>query len=139
MFKQAGDEIKATRGRFERAAILLFNSRIAVAVAAVFAITFACQLIYARERLPPIGGLSLAQLGLPAFDLGRAGEVLRDAGAAAQRQGAGENVQSFFVEHSALIPWANVIGLVLALALLAWTLWLQMRNYSERLDTGLRR
>lgn len=139
MFKQAGDEIRATRGRFERAAILLFNSRIAVAVAAVFALTFACQLVYARERLPPIGGLSLAQLGLPSLDLGKAGEVLRDAGAAAQRQGAGEHVQGFFTEHSALIPWANVVGLVLALALLAWTLWLQMRNYSERLDTGLRK
>jgi len=139
MFKQAGEEIRATQSRFKRALILLFNSRIAVAVAAVFALTFACQLIYARERLPPIGGLSLAQLGLPSFDLGRAGDVLADAGAAAQRQGAGASVQGFFTEHAALIPWANVIGLVLALALLAWTLWLQMRNYSERLDTGLRR
>jgi len=116
MFKQAGDEIRATRGRFERAAILLFNSRIAVAVAAVFALTFACQLVYARERLPPVGGLSLAQLGLPSFDLGRAGDVLRDAGAAAQRQGAGEHVQGFFTEHSALIAWANAIMMMAVLS-----------------------
>lgn len=122
-------EIKATRMRFRRAAVLLLASPAVMGAAAVFSIAFGAQLIYARERLPPIGGLSLLQLGLPSLDLGRAGEVIGEAGSAAVRQGGVDNVNAFLLEHAVLIPYLNGVGFAACLAFLIWTMWIQAQTY----------
>jgi len=125
-------QASATKDRFVKAIELVLSARIAVAAAATLALAFGTQLIYAPGRAPPLGGLSLAQLGLlPPLDLGQAGDMLQEAGAAAQRQGAGGAIAGFFAEHPAFVPWANGLGLALALGLLGWTMWLQMRAYAR--------
>lgn len=129
---QAKDEIAAAPKRFARAIEALLGSRVAVAVAAAFTIAFVCQLIYAPARLPPVGGLSLVQLGLPPLDLGMAGGVLKDAGDAALRQDAPGAIADFFQQNAWLIPYANIAGLVIFSALFVWTIVLQMKNYRRR-------
>jgi hypothetical protein len=120
-------EVADARRRISRAIVAALSTRVAVAVGAVLTLTFATQLIYAPGRTPPLGGFSLVQLGLPPLDLGRAGQALQEAGAAAKRQDAAGAIGGFLAEHPVLIPYLNGVGLVLSLALFAWTLRLQMR------------
>lgn len=96
----------------------IVGSRVLLAVLATFAIAFAANLLYSPGELPRVGGLSLAQAGLPPnIDFGAVGEQAGQAAAAAQREGAAGFVQEFFTEHPALIPVFNALGLGLSLAL----------------------
>ncbi len=123
--------IKATRARFRRAVTLLLGSPVAMAVSAVMTLSFGAQALYAPGRLPPVGGLSLAQVGLPSLDLGGAGDMLREASDAAIRQGGLEQARGFLSEHAALIPWLNIAGFVFFALFFVWTLWIQARNYRQ--------
>lgn len=128
----AKQEIAATGRRLGDAVRAVFGSRVAVAVTAAFSIAFGCQLVYAIDRPPPVAGLSLVQLGLPPIELGRAGEVAQEAGAAAMRNGLPEQVANFFAAHPAIVPWVNVAGFALCASLFVWTLYLQTRQYKRR-------
>lgn len=127
-------EIETARNRFGQAVRGFFGSRIAVAVMCAFSFTFGCQLLYAADRPAPVAGLSLVQLGLPPVDLGRAGDVARDAGQAAMRNGLPEEIAGFFTDNPAIVPWFNGVGFALFVGLLLWTLYLQTRQYSRRPD-----
>ncbi|MET0182412.1 MAG: hypothetical protein ABW199_05965 [Caulobacterales bacterium] len=110
----------------------VLGSPVAVAVAAAFGIAFTCQLIYAPWRFPPLGRLSLAQLGLPSIDFGAAGAIAGEAGSAALRQGAPDAVKDFFAENSDLIPYANAALLALSVAVFIWAARQQMIRYKRR-------
>ena len=111
----------------------------ALAISSLCVIAFGAQSYYAPERLPPFGGLSLAQVGLPsAPDLGELNDPLRDATEAAQRQArealaereaAGE--LGFFEANPQAARIANLAGFGLALVMLLITMGLQMRRFRE--------
>jgi hypothetical protein len=134
---KAKAEIRAERLRVRQALTMVFGSPVAMAVAAVFAIAFGTQLLYARERLPPLGGLSLAQVGLPPLDFGRVGELAKEASEAAIRQGAGQQAQGFLTEHAWLVPYLNIAGFVFFALFLAWTFRIQARLYRQKANPGL--
>lgn len=125
-------EVEATKNRFGKAVRTVFGSRVAVAVMCAFTLTFGCQLIYAIDRPPPVGGLSLVQIGLPPIELGQAGKMAQEAGQSAMRNGLPEQVAAFFAENPGVVPWVNIAGFALFASLLAWTLYLQMRQYKRR-------
>lgn len=110
------------KAKFTGSLNALIGSRMLLAVLAVSAIAFASRLMFAPDRLPSVGGLSLAQVGLPPLDFGVAGEQLAQAREAALREGASGYVQTFLAANGDLIPMFNAIGLGLCLALLAWNL-----------------
>jgi hypothetical protein len=101
------------------------GSRWLMAILATLVIAFGTHLAYAPTRLPPVGGLSLAQAGLPAgVDFGVVGEQAQAAREAAARQGGQERVQQAIDENAARIPMINMIGFALTLVLLLGNMWL---------------
>src|SRR5690606_1691329 len=63
------------------------GSRWLTAILAALAIAFGAHLVYAPARLPPLGGFSLAAVGLPpSVDFGFAGEQAQQAAEAARNQ-----------------------------------------------------
>jgi len=106
----------------------IVSSRLLIAVFAAFTLAFGGHLVFAPARLPSLGGLSVASFGLPpSVDFGLAGQAAQDAAAAAERQGAGGQVQGFLAENAGLIPILNGIGFGAALVLLIWALLIQSR------------
>lgn len=130
----AKKEVADAKNRFGHAIRTFFGSRVAVAVCAAFCFTFGCQLLYAADRPAPIAGLSLVQLGLPPIDLGKAGDIARDAGQSAMRNGLPEHIAGFFADHPGIVPWFNGIGFAIFVSLLIWTVYLQARQYVRRPD-----
>ena len=101
----------------------LIGSRAVLAVLTLLMVGFGSHALYAPDRLPPIQGVSLAQLGLPSsLDFGVAGDVAKEARDAALRQGAEGQVTSFVDAHRAQAPLFNLAGAALSALLLAWNL-----------------
>src|SRR5262245_43010127 len=74
----------------------LAGSRWLTAILATFVIAFGTHAAYAPARLPTVGGLSIAAVGLPPnVDFGFAGEQAKQAAEAAQREDVGGRVQEF--------------------------------------------
>ena len=95
------------------------GSRWLMAILATFALAFGLHALYAPARLPPIGGLSLAQIGLPTgVDFGVLGEQAKQAQEAAARQNVGGHVTNLIDQHAAYIPYINYAGFAVALILL---------------------
>ncbi|MBL8531487.1 MAG: hypothetical protein JNK94_07110 [Hyphomonadaceae bacterium] len=99
------------------------GSRWLMAILATFTLAFGNHLIFARERLPTVHGLSLAEAGLPpGLDFGLAGEQLEEARAAARRENVAGRIQEEIAalqnENADVIPTLNWIGFGAALALL---------------------
>ncbi len=95
------------------------GSRWLMAILAALVLAFGLHAIYAPARLPPIGGLSLAQVGLPSnIDFGVVGEQARQAQEAAQRQNVGAHVTSLIDQQATWIPIINYAGFGVALVLL---------------------
>jgi hypothetical protein len=115
---EAKAAFQAEKNKISSALSALIGSRWLLAIVATFALAFATHLAYAPERLPPVGGLSFAQVGLPPVDFGAAGEQAARAREAAQRQGAPGKVQDFIDDNRASVPLMNAIGLGLALLIL---------------------
>lgn len=117
------DEAKAIvreeRGKISTAFSTMIGSRWLMAIAAAFALAFASHAIYAPERLPPVGGLSAAAVGLPPLDFGIAGEQAAKARQAAINEGAPSAIQQKINENREYVPLMNAIGLGLALIVLA--------------------
>lgn len=112
----------------------VIGSRVLMAVLATLGIAFAANLVYSPGELPRVGGLSLAQAGLPPVDFGIVGEQAGQAAAAARREGAGGFVEAFLAEHASLIPALNAVGLGLSLALLALNMTIMTKR--RRLSRG---
>lgn len=93
------------------------GSRPALAVLAVFMITFGVQALVAPQRLPIVAGLDLAQFGLPPLDFGAVGQGASEAAASADRAGARDFVADFIAKNPWAPPWIN-IGVALLAALL---------------------
>ncbi|MBS0384591.1 MAG: hypothetical protein JSS00_04495 [Proteobacteria bacterium] len=105
------------------------GSRWLMAILASFTMAFGLHAIYAPARLPPIGGLSLAQIGLPSgVDFGVVGEQARQAQEAAQRQNVGAHVTQIIDQHAAWVPYVNYAGFALALALLLVNMTIMTRR-----------
>jgi hypothetical protein len=95
------------------------GSRWLMAILATFALAFGIHAAYAPARLPTIGGLSLAQVGLPSgVDFGVVGEQAKQAQEAAARQNVGSHVTGLIDQHATYIPYINYAGFALALVLL---------------------
>jgi hypothetical protein len=110
------------------------GSRWLTAILATFVIAFGVHLAYAPARLPPIGGIDFAAVGLPPnVDFGYAGEQAKQAAEAARETGARESAQEFVAANEEKIPLYNTIGFGLALVLLLGNMWImtKRRQYSR--------
>jgi hypothetical protein len=112
----------------------------ALALSGLCVVAFSAQIVTAPERLPPFGGLTLAQIGLPsAPDLGALNDPAREAAAAAERQAraaieerraAGE--LSFFENNPQYARAANLVGLLGSVVMLIFTMGLQTRRFATQ-------
>jgi hypothetical protein len=131
-----GDKVKLYAGRVGAFARELIASWPALAISTLCLVAFASHLVWSPDRLPPFGGLSLAQIGLPSPpDLGELNEPVREAADAALRQGrlaieereaAGE--PSFLEANPQFVKPLNVIGFFASFVAFAFTIGLQSRR-----------
>lgn len=121
--------VRAEKAKVTSALGAIFGSRVAMAVAAVLTVGFGSHVVFSPDRLPPIGGLTLAQVGLPPLDFGLLGQGVRDASDAAMREGAAGEVTAFLGENQDLIPLLNAVGFGACLLLLLWTFRIQARKW----------
>jgi len=123
--KEAKEIVGEERRKVTSSLSAVAGSRWLMAILATFAIAFGAHLIYAPERLPPVGGLSLTTFGLPStVDFGFVGEQAQQAAEAAQRQGAASRVDEFVAANQARIPLFNAIVFGAALLLLLGNMWI---------------
>jgi hypothetical protein len=107
----------------------LAGSRWLMAILAAFTLAFGLHAIYAPGRLPAVGGLSLAQVGLPPnIDFGVVGEQARQAQEAAARQNVGGHIAEIINQHATYIPYINYAGFALTLALLLGNMWIMTKR-----------
>lgn len=119
---------RAEKAKLSNAFSAAIGSRWLLAIVATFALAFASHIIYAPERLPPVGGLNAAAVGLPPMDLGVVGEQAAKARQAAIEQGAQGFVQEKINENRQYVPLMNAIGLGLALLILGVNLTVMTRR-----------
>lgn len=105
------------------------GSRWLMAILTALALAFGLHALYAPARLPSIGGLSLAQVGLPPnIDFGVVGEQAKQAQEAADRQDVGGHVTGLINQYAPLIPSINYAGFALTLALLFGNMWIMTKR-----------
>jgi hypothetical protein len=105
------------------------GSRWLMAILATCVIAFGAHLAYAPARLPPVGGLSLAQSGLPpSVDFGFAGEQAEAAREAALRQDVPGQATAFMAANANKIPIFNAVGFGVALTLLLGNMWIMTKR-----------
>jgi len=131
-----GDKAKLYAGRVGAFAGQLIASWPALAVSTLCLVAFASHLVWSPDRLPPFGGLSLAQVGLPSPpDLGELNAPIRDAADAAQRQAkaaieereaAGE--PSFLEAYPQFVRPINIMGFFASFVAFAFTIGIQARR-----------
>lgn len=110
------------------------GSRWLLAILATFAIAFGAHLAYAPQRLPAVGGLSVAAIGLPpSVDFGFAGEQAKQAAEAARNSDAQRRAHDFIAANQDKIPIFNAVGFGLSLMLLLVNMWImtKRRPYSR--------
>ncbi|MGE0046728.1 MAG: hypothetical protein AB7J28_15325 [Hyphomonadaceae bacterium] len=132
--EKAKTEASAFKNRMQRAWNAIVGARVTVAVMAMFAMAFGITILIAPFRLPPIGGLSLAQVGLPDLQLGAEKQIAGDIVGAADRQGGAQVVRQFFDAHPELIPIANWTGLGLAVLFLVLAIAIQIRQFRRGVE-----
>lgn len=126
---EAKQMIGAEKAKITSSISAIAGSRWLLAVLATFALAFGSHLLYAPGRLPPVGGLSLAQSGLPpSVDFGVAGEQARELRAAAERQNVAAEAEARLAEHAERIPLINAIGFGAALVLLLGNMWIMTKR-----------
>ena len=131
--EQAKAEARAFRRRMGDAARAMIGARVTVGVSCLFALAFGAALVINPQRLPPIGGLTLAQVGLPPLNFGAERQIAGDIVGAANRQGGADALRDFLAAHPDLIPGLNIAGLALALLMLGVALATQMRDWRRGL------
>lgn len=110
---------RAERTKVTTSISAIAGSRWLMAILATIVLAFGTHLIYAPSRLPPVGGVSVAAVGLPpTIDFGFAGEQAQAAREAAIREGAATRAQEFIAANAERAPLFNAIGFGVALVLL---------------------
>ncbi|HEX8901112.1 hypothetical protein [Vitreimonas sp.] len=110
---------RAERTKVTTSISAIAGSRWLMAILATLVLAFGTHLIYAPSRLPPVGGVSVAAVGLPpSVDFGFAGEQAKAAQEAALREGAAERAQELVAANAERAPLLNAIGFGAALVLL---------------------
>jgi len=105
------------------------GSRWLLAILATLVIAFGTHLAYAPARLPAVGGVSLAAVGLPPnVDFGYAGEQAAAARDAAIREGGQTRVQEFITANADKIPIINAVAFGVALLLLLGNMWIMTKR-----------
>ncbi len=110
------------------------GSRWLMAILATLVIAFGTHLAYAPARLPAVGGVSLAAVGLPpTVDFGFAGDQAKQAAEAAANSEARTRAQEFIAANAARIPLFNAVMFGVVLLLLFGNLWImtKRRPYSR--------
>jgi cobalamin biosynthesis protein CobD/CbiB len=110
------------------------GSRWLMAILATLVIAFGTHLIYAPARLPAVGGVSLAVVGLPpTVDFGFAGDQAKQAAEAARNSEARTRAEEFVAANQERIPIFNAVMFGLSLLLLLGNLWImtKRRPYSR--------
>jgi hypothetical protein len=111
------------------------GSRWLMAILATFALAFGTHLAYAPARLPIVGGVELAAVGLPpSLDWGYAGDQARQAAEAARANGARERAEAFVAANPDKIPIINAAGFGAALLLLLGNIWIMTKR--RRISRG---
>lgn len=127
--KDAKAILQEERAKISSSLSALAGSRWLMAILATLVIAFGTHLVYAPQRLPPVGGLSLAAVGLPpSVDFGFAGEQAKAARDAAMRQDAAGRVRELAAGNTEKIPLFNAVGFGLALALLLGNMWVMTKR-----------
>jgi hypothetical protein len=110
------------------------GSRWLMAILATLVIAFGTHLAYAPARLPTVGGVSLAAIGLPSnVDFGFAGDQAKQAAEAAANSEARTRAQEFVAANEDKIPLINAVAFGAALLLLLGNMWImtKRRPYSR--------
>lgn len=105
------------------------GSRWLMAILATLVIAFGTHLAFAPARLPAVGGVSLAAVGLPpSVDFGFAGDQAKQAADAAANSEARTRAREFVVANQDKIPIFNGVMFGIALLLLFGNLWLMTKR-----------
>ena len=110
------------------------GSRWLTAILTTLVIAFGTHLAYAPARLPAVGGVSLAAIGLPStVDFGLAGDQAKQAAEAAANSEARTRTQDFVAANADKIPIFNGAIFALSLLLLLGNMWImtKRRSYSR--------
>jgi len=110
------------------------GSRWLMAILATLVIAFGTHLAFAPARLPAVGGVSLAAVGLPpTVDFGFAGDQAKQAAEAAANSEARTRAEEFMAANAERIPIFNAVAFGLALLLLLGNMWImtKRRPYSR--------
>lgn len=110
------------------------GSRWLMAILATLVIAFGTHLAFAPARLPAVGGVSLAAVGLPpSVDFGFAGDQAKQAAEAAANSEARTRAEEFVAANQDKIPIFNGVIFALALLLLLGNMWImtKRRPYSR--------
>ena len=110
------------------------GSRWLMAILATLVIAFGTHLAFAPARLPAVGGVSLAAVGLPpTVDFGFAGDQAKQAAEAAANSDARTRTEEFVTANAERIPIFNAVAFGLALLLLLGNMWImtKRRPYSR--------
>lgn len=112
----------------------LAGSRWLMAILATLVIAFGTHLAFAPARLPAVGGVSLAAVGLPpSVDFGFAGDQAKQAAEAAANSEARTRAEEFVAANQDKIPIFNGVMFGIALLLLLGNMWImtKRRPYSR--------
>lgn len=132
--KEAKEIVREERIKVTTSLSALAGSRWLMAILATFAIAFGTHLAYAPARLPPVAGVSIAQIGLPTdLDFGVIGDQAKQAADAAERQDARGRAREMLEANPERYPLYNAIGFGLAIVLLAvnMTIMTKRRRFSR--------
>jgi len=105
------------------------GSRWLMAILATLVIAFGTHLAYAPARLPSVGGVSLAAVGLPpTVDFGFAGDQAKQAAEAAANSEARTRAAEFVAANAERIPIFNAVAFGIALLLLLGNMWIMTKR-----------
>lgn len=110
------------------------GSRWLMAILATLVIAFGTHLAFAPARLPAVGGVSLAAVGLPpSVDFGFAGDQAKQAAEAAANSQARTRAEEFVAANAERIPIFNAVAFGLSLLLLLGNMFImtKRRPYSR--------
>lgn len=110
------------------------GSRWLMAILATLVIAFGTHLAFAPARLPAVGGVSLAAVGLPpSVDFGFAGDQAKQAAEAAANSEARTRAEEFVAANAERIPIFNAVAFGLSLLLLLGNMFImtKRRPYSR--------